>query len=131
MLGSKILVGLWFVSLIAVPVIGEIPIHNEKTELATGNAQQVLAVVILGLSAAFVWLARRREKDLQDEKNDWRKWMERERDRSDKVAIALEENSKALQANANSQKGLEQASYHLSEVVRQCKSNNYDGKETK
>lgn len=129
MLGTKILGGVWFICVAAMPVVDRIPCASNGEELATGNAQQVLAIVILGLSAAFVWLARRREKDLQDEKKDWRDWMRRERERSDKVAEALSENSKALQSTATSHKGLQQASYHLAEVIRQCKGNDYDRKE--
>ena len=129
MIGAKVLGFVWFSAVAAVPVVEKIKNASEE-RLGSGNPQEVLAIVILGLSAAFVWLARRREKDLQDEKKDWRDWMERERERGDVVADALTENSKALQVNAETQKGLKEASYHLAEVVRQCGGNNYDGKDS-
>ena len=126
MLGTKIFEVLWVTSIVAVPVVEKISPQGANHQLSTGNTQQVLAIVILGLSAAFVWHARRREKDLQDEKNDWRDWMKRERERSDKVTGALERNSSALEKHAESGKSLEKASYHMAEVVRQCRGNTFD-----
>jgi len=117
----NIIICAWTLSIIMVAVNGmaqELPNPTQAMQvLGSGTTQGVLSVVIMGLTVAFVWVARKllaskdelaasKDKQLEDQK-----------------AIFTEvvtKNSELIQADIDSKKALISSFHRFADVIQEC-----------
>jgi hypothetical protein len=121
MLGLKIMGACWVTAIVATPLIGTIDPADASEKLMTGSAQVVLAVVVLGLSVAIIWVVKRllksHDERVEEAKANAKLQVEQANCYTNEMTKALSDNSTALAANATASQQLKEAVFHLSAVV--------------
>lgn len=105
---------LFFMAVTALPAVGQINTHTAMDRLGRGTAQVVLAVVVIGLAIALVRIFLLYRRDMRDEDKLLREYMERAAKRSEDLVA---KNTSAMSAQAQSNKELKEALYHLSNNI--------------
>ena len=121
MTGLKVMGVCWVMAIVATPVVGSIVPTDAGQKLMTGSAQVVLAVVVLGLSAAIIWTVKRLLKSfterVEEAKSNAQAQVAQANTYTTEITQALSDNSTALSDNATASMQLKEAVYKLGEVV--------------
>ena len=110
---TKIVFG-FMSSVLLLPIIGQIPAETTMEKLGKGTAQMVLSVVVVCLALAIIQIFRYHRKDMLDAKQE----LKHEMDKSQKFFV---DNTSAMNMQAESNKQLKEAIYHLSSVIDKCR----------
>jgi hypothetical protein len=108
-------------AVIATPIVGQIPAGDAGQKLMTGSAQVVLAVVVLGLSTAIIWivkkLLRSHDARVEEAKTNAESQVAQANVHTAEMTKALSDNTTALSDNATASMQLKDAVYKLGEIV--------------
>jgi cytoskeletal protein RodZ len=119
----KILGGCWITSVMGVaaqPVLGVLGSDEALKKLSSGPAQMVLAVVVLGLTGAIIWLVKRLLKSYEDRVTEAKQRTDDVHKQHMEMQKTMEANSVALASNAMASEQLKEAVYHLAKCVDKC-----------
>lgn len=100
---------------VLLPIVGQIDTANAVEKLGKGTAQMVLSVVVVCLALAIIQIFRYHRKDMLDAKQE----LKHEMEKSQKLVA---DNTSAMNMQAESNKQLKEAIYHLSSIIDKYKS---------
>lgn len=101
-------------TVILFPIVAQVDAGTTVEKLGKGTAQMVLAVVVVCLALAIVQIFRYHRRDMLDAKQELKHEME-------KSIKLIADNTLAMNMQADSNKQLKEAIYHLSGVISKCR----------
>ena len=120
MMITKLTAG-FFASIVAMPIIAQIPATTDVERLGKGTAQFVLAIVVVALAAAIVAIFKLHRQDAitakEELKQEMAKSQELLKEQMEKSAKLISDNTSAMNLMANSNNQLKEAIYHLSHII--------------
>jgi len=100
-------------SVVALPIVGQIPTEGAYEKLAQGTVQMVLAVVVIGLALALVQVYKLHRKDMLASREELK-------EDNKVIQSLLAENVKVMTAMKDSNGELKEAIKDLSKMIQGC-----------
>lgn len=108
----------FFLSVIGLPIVGQLPAQTVMEKMATGTTQIVLSIVVVCLGLAIIQMYRNSRLDLQKKDDKFETYV---KDQNQKMQELLSANAAATQLHAQNSKELEEAIYALVDTVKDLK----------